>query len=543
MKRFELGDRHWSFEVRGDLVDFAWGSAGGMTQTHSRRLASPEEAEAYAEMQVVKQRALGFVEVPASPPAHESPSSSGPPERRTPEAPVSRSIRFEIAAEKRTSFRRYPRPARFHELEQRDRVVIERSGELDPEDGEKAPRRETTYDTIAEASEVYDDGVQGVRDDSHHWTQVSSSRVPVVHREPALEAQCWAAADDDPAPWSVYMDWLLEQGDPLGELATAPTNAAAKRRFDAELEELGIAHRLVTIELRHGFPRVATIKTANLDDADPTRLAFAARAVRTCGLGRFVDVLRFGLAGYTDANDWAPTLRALAEAPHPELIRELYFNAYEYTDCEISWATMGQLDGLFAPFTGLEVLHLKSGAGGTLGELDLPNLRRLIRESGGLSASEIASITTATWPALEHLEIWFGSPSYGADSTVAALRPVFDRARFPRLRHLGIVNCAWVEDAIAALAASRLLPELHSLDLSKGILARRGALLLRQHATLFRHLASIDLSANLLLPREAAQIRDVLDNVILVDQREREMEDYEEAEADGETVRYVAVGE
>lgn len=543
MKRFEQGDRHWSFEVRGDLVDFAWGKAGGMTQTHSRRLGSPEAAEAYAELQVAKQKALGFVEAVQPAPVATPSSSFEPPERRPPEAPVSRSIRFEIAAEKRTSFRRYPSPGRFHELEQRDRVVIERSGELDPEDGEKAPRRETTYDTIAEASEVYDEAVEGIRDDSVHWTQVSSSRVPVAHREPALEAQCWAAADDDPAPWSVYTDWLLEQGDPLGELATAPTTAAAKRRFDAELEELGIAHRLVAIELRHGFPRVATIKTANLDEADPTRLAFAARAVRTCGIGRFIDVLRFGLAGYADANDWAPTLRALAESPDPERIRELYFNAYDSSDCEISWAAMGTLDGLFAPFTGLEVLHLKSGAGGTLGELDLPRLRRFVRESGGLSTREIAAIVNASWPTLEHLEIWTGDPNYGADSTVATLRPVFDPARFPKLRHLGIVNSAWAEDVIDALAASKLLPQLHSIDLSKGIFARRGVELLRQHATLFRHLASIDLSQNLLLPREAAQIRDVLDNVILVDQREREMEDYEEDEADGETVRYVAVGE
>jgi hypothetical protein len=88
-----------------------------------------------------------------------------------------------------------------------------------------------------------------------------------------------------------------------------------------------------------------------------------------------------------------------------------------------------------------------------------------------------------------------------------------------------------------------ILPRLHSLDLSKGILARRGVAAFEEHAAAFRHLASIDLSENLLEHEEAARIRAVLDNVILTDQRERESEDYEEEEADGEITRYVAVGE
>ncbi len=44
-------------------------------------------------------------------------------------------------------------------------------------------------------------------------------------------------------------------------------------------------------------------------------------------------------------------------------------------------------------------------------------------------------------------------------------------------------------------------------------------------------------------PEEAARIRAVLDNVIVADQREREVEDYEAEEADGEATRFVAIGE
>lgn len=542
MRTFELGDRRWAIAVEANLVKLAWGDRGKPEQRHDRTLASPEAAIAYRDLQIAKQLELGYVEVFPAPEPVRARVPGAPTRSVEPEAPVTREIRFEIAAETRTEFRRYPKPARFMELRQRDRVLMEWNGELDHvDDPDKSPRRETTFLSIAEATEAFDDLVQSARED--RWRRVRSPEAVARHDNPALEAECWAAADDDPMPWSVYADWLLEQGDPLGELATLTSTSTAKRRIAAQLEDLGGYPEMVDVRRRHGFPRSVTIRSVDLDGADPTALAETAKALRSCSYGRFVDVFHVGLAGYSDRNDWAPTLRALAQAPHPERIRELHFDHYESTECEISWATMGDLSGLFAPFTGLEVLHLKSGAGGTLGELHLPSLRRFVRESGGLSAEEIASIMNATWPALEHLEIWTGDPNYGAASTVATLRAVFDRARFPALRHLGIVNSTWVEDVIDALAASKLLPQLHSLDLSKGIFARRGVELLRQHATLFRHLASIDLSENLLLPREAAQIRDVLDNVILVDQREREMEDYEETEADGEIVRYVAVGE
>ncbi len=535
MQRFELGDRRWAIEVKGDLVKIAWGQLGRAEQRHDRKLASHEAAAAYAEMQIAKQRELGYTE--SIPP----PAKPVPDEDARDERPTTRSIRFEIAAETQTEFRRFPKPAQFLEVEQRGRALVEWSGESEhPDDPEKSPRRETTFATIAEASDAYDEEVQSAREGG--WRQIRSSTIGEARTEPALEAQCWAASND-PAPWAVYADWLLEQGDPLGELATCPADGQANSWFGSELLELGIAPEHVSIERIHGFPRRASIKLSDEEEPDPIMLADAARAVRKCSSGRFIDSLRFGLAGYTDKNDWAPTLRALAEAPHPDRIRELRFDDYVFTDCEISWATMGDLAGLFAPFTRLELLHLKSGAGGTLGELDLPRLRTLIRESGGLAASEITAITTASWPKLRHLEIWFGSPNYGGDSTVASIRSILDAKNVPRLRHLGIVNCTWVEDAIDALAHSKILPQLHSLDLSKGILARRGVALFREHAAAFRHLASIDLTHNLLASEEAEQIRDVLDNVIVCDQRERELDDYEEDEAEGEMVRYVAVGE
>lgn len=548
MRRFELGERHWTIRLDRQTVDIVWGEPGQLEQRHSRRFGSDDLARQFVETQIARQRARGYVEVG---PISVAPAAAAEP-------PRSRSIRFEVAGETRTGYRRYPRPARFAELAQRDREVVEWTGELEaPHDPARSQRRHTRHPTVAAATAAYDEAVATIRGEDAAWRMswahsddpgelaelgaAPPVRTAPVAVEPALEAQC-VAADHDPAPWSVYADWLLEQGDPLGELATSPDAEGARLLAD-HLRALGLDANQLIVERRHGFPRRATLRVPDLDDAGPRALADAARALRSCGVGRFVDELRLGLAGFSDRNDWAPTLRALAESPSPERIRWLAFDAYDAADCEISWVTMGELGGLFAPFTGLEHLHLKSGAGGVLGELDLPNLRTFIRESGGLADVEIASIVGARWPRLEHLEIWFGSPSYGATSTVDAIRPLLDGEGPPRLRHLGIVNCAWVEDAIEALAHSALLPRLSSLDLSRGILARRGVELLRQYAPRFRHLASIDVSANLLRDDEVARIREVLDNTIPFDQRDRELDDYEEDEADGEVARYVAVGE
>ena len=58
-----------------------------------------------------------------------------------------------------------------------------------------------------------------------------------------------------------------------------------------------------------------------------------------------------------------------------------------------------------------------------------------------------------------------------------------------------------------------------------------------QNARAFRHLASIDLSENLLEPEHAAAITGVLDNVIIGEQRDYDFEDGDD------DPRYVAVGE
>ena len=159
------------------------------------------------------------------------------------------------------------------------------------------------------------------------------------------------------------------------------------------------------------------------------------------------------------------------------------------------------------------------------------SLHTLIRESGGLARKEVVEILRQELPNLAHLELWTGSRNYGAECTLADLERILAARDLPQLAHLGIVNSELVDDLIPALASSRILPQLSSLDLSRGIAATAATSALVANAHAFRHLASLDLSQNLLDATEVGRICDVLDNVIVANQRPLDDD------------RYVAVGE
>jgi uncharacterized protein (TIGR02996 family) len=542
MRRFELAEtprRFWEIGQRDTEVSLRWGSEGRTPQSHDRGFATAREAAAYVDQQIAAQLGKGYVEVG--------------PSREEPEVPLqtARSIRFERgfadADQARTSWRRHPEPRQYLEVLQEGRRIALVSGHVTAagDEPERGSRQVKQHGSIRDANAAFAEAIADAR--YQGWREVHGPATASHREHPELEARC-LEAPDDPAPWSIYADWLQAHGDPRGEIAAlqlAGRRAEARRVLGAHLAELtGSDAESFVFEYRHGFARRATIRLGPADFDDPERCDLAAltQTLLTSPMARFLDALRFGLAGFSSDNDWAPSLRAVIDSPRAPHLRELAFDAFSYEDSELSWVSYGDFTGLLERLPALEHVHIRSGAGGTLGGLQLPRLRTLIRESGGLAATEIEAIVRARWPNLEHLEIWFGAANYGAEGTIDMLGPIFAARELPRLVHLGLVNAELVEDAIDALAHSRVLPQLHSLDLSRGILARRGAALLCRHAAAFRHLASLDLSQNLLAPEDVARIRDTLDNVIVCDQRERD-DDYEEAEADGEMVRYVAVGE
>jgi uncharacterized protein (TIGR02996 family) len=525
MRRFELAGtpgRFWEITITGIQVQLRWGPIDTPGQALARPFDSETAAARYAAEQIAAQRTRGYVEVEVP--------VRGP----EPEVTVMRDQRFEWSAR---------RERRYRVLAQHGRTVFWHGGRIS-EQGEDEPDHEQvfrrSYQTVAEASAAYTEVVATLEYDG---AKPVVTRPPAsIHKNLELEAQC-LASPDSPDPWAVYADWLIAQGDPRGELAAlhlaGKTGPATNLLAHHYAELCGDEEHQYQLEFRHGFAVGATLK---LEHASLLRLDVLTKQFLDAPIARFIDSLRFGLAHFESNNNWAPTLDVVTRSEQAPRIRALRFDAYTYTDCEISWTPFGDFAFAWTRLPSLELLHIRSGAGGNLGDLVLPRLKTFIFESGGLAGHLVDSIVNAKWPALEHLEIWTGSSNYGAAASLHALRPILAGTGLPELRHLGIVNSELSDSLIPALADSRLLPQLHSLDLSRGVFARTAADALVEHAAAFRHLASIDLSDNVLEPDEIARIRAVLDNVIIGDQREREEDDDE----DGEVValgRYVSLGE
>ena len=510
-----------------------WGAAGKPAQRIDRDFVTPDAALAYTEKQIAAQLAKGYAEVAAE-------------REHAPPLPDARHARFEW----RTDAAQY-----YRDLVLSGTKVHDRSGTVDDNGRESIGTVDTRHCPTLEAAHARFDALcEETRARGGEWIDLAAraAQRTIAARQPAgllhpvtptysdLEAQCLEAPDTED-PWLVYADHLEAIGDPRGKIAAlARAGRAVSNQLrdqlvgiadDDELEEdeRGCADHEVKLvfELKFGFVRHVQVA---LDRDAKIALDVVVRRLLATPIARFVDSLRFGLTSYEGDNDWTPVLRAVVESAQARHMRALAFDAYTREDQEISWVAYGHFNGLIDQLPALAHLHVRAGPGGTLGTLPR-SLRTLIRESGGLARKEIAEILAQELPHLAHLELWTGSRHYGGECSLTDLERILEARDLPQLAHLGIVNSELVDELIPALATSRILPQLTSLDLSRGIAATDAADALVANARAFRHLAAIDLSANLLDASEVTRIRDVLDNVIVADQRPLDDE------------RYVALGE
>ncbi|MBN9519021.1 STM4015 family protein [bacterium] len=153
----------------------------------------------------------------------------------------------------------------------------------------------------------------------------------------------------------------------------------------------------------------------------------------------------------------------------------LFFGDITYDQCEMSWIQHGDVSPLLPAFPKLEVFRLRGTTGLTFGSIRHPNLKSFALESGGLAEAVLNEVWAADLPQLEHLELWLGESNYGGIDATLTLDPLLSGDLFPRLRHLGLRNCAIADDVAKAVAASPLLARLDVLDLSLGNLGDEGA--------------------------------------------------------------------
>lgn len=364
----------------------------------------------------------------------------------------------------------------------------------------------------------------------------------VTSKNPDLEAKIAADPEND-VPWKIYADWLIEKGEPWGEVIARATGGKpdTKKQKDAEAAITGGIDG-ADFTWKHGVVEEFSLISEDEPEEENTAELVLQRLLAHPA-GRLVRKLTLGLPPRVGGDiDWHydGMIEAMVTAGPLPLLESLDMSPDADHMDQPSWRRIGDLRKLWKMVPRLKELKLQGARGsddGTpvrLGDLQLPNLETFVFQSGGLDGSVPKDLGSASLPKLKHLELWFGREDYGNDGSVESLAGILSGKGLPALKTLGLMNSEWGVELIDAIAGSAILPRLEVLDLSMGTLYTDEAAALIKHAKKFAHLKKLDVSDNF-LPDEKA-LKAVLPNVEFGEQKEPDV--------DGEDVyRYSTVGE
>ena len=383
---------------------------------------------------------------------------------------------------------------------------------------------------------------------------------------------------DDVQRWLVYADWLQEVGDPRGELIAlraAKKNPKAKAHEKAHADALWGEAKFLTadepfagrtwtggwkgakpqpyesLSVALSFSKLGFVESADFQGLDEEgHIAGAVSALLEAPIGRFVRSLRFMIderyEGHTGQPNYGGIVSALVKA-RPIALQELTFDCGGY---QLSWTYSGDLGPLWPTTPHLRRLSINLGNIDLGKRIDLPKLKSLRLETGGLTAKSVKAIAAAEWPELEELVLFFGTDRYGCNVTIKDVKALL-AGKFPKLKRLSLCNSEKLQGKIAEeLVRSPLVKQLEIIDLSKGSMWDDDArTLIESVATLKK--ATVDVSENYFSPESEKALRKAFGKRILTDgQRYAEMIDSREqygqdewAIKNKETFRYAAVSE
>jgi hypothetical protein len=216
-------------------------------------------------------------------------------------------------------------------------------------------------------------------------------------------------------------------------------------------------------------------------------------------------------------------------------LQNLFIGDITYEENEMSWIQQSDVSPLLEAFPGLLHFQVRGGNGLSLGKLTHNNLQTLIVETGGMPANVIREVCYATLPNLQKLELWLGTDDYGFESTVDDLDPLLSDKLFPKLKVLGLRNSSISDQIAKKLIGAPVMNIIEVLDLSMGTLGDEGGQALLDNPAV-KNLKSLDLVHHYMSDGMMAKL-DALGIAVNMDEREQE------DEYDGESYRYVEVGE
>lgn len=192
-------------------------------------------------------------------------------------------------------------------------------------------------------------------------------------------------------------------------------------------------------------------------------------------------------------------------------IKGIFFGDITYEENEVSWIQNINHGVILNAFPNLEVYHVRGGNELSLGTLNLPKLKKLVVETGGMGENIFKEISNANLPSLEHLELWCGSSCYGFNSTaeeVAAAYRGKDQNHLPSLKYLGLRNSELADEHALLFMQDSILEKIEILDLSKGLLGNVGAEALLNHPSI-QKLRKLDLHHNFISDELATRLESI----------------------------------
>lgn len=478
MRRFENSTgRFWQIEQTDLGLRVTWGQNPGPGQQRDIRLGSGPGVAAKLDEMVAKQLALGYVEVIDE---HVVTSS--------------------LVVGKRWFAKLGNAEHSVAVAAERDRVWIWHDDIATPDEQIAASFADLKERVAKALHDGFANRMEWIRDarDPH------AAGSDVVNL--ALEAQC-EAAPDDPQPWAVLADYLVDHGDPRGAIARlfqAGHAPDAEAELTARQFQLFREARGVRIDgWRHGFARAATVEAM-----DGQRIADAVAQFLDLSLSRFVEVLTLG------DDEWRDAIAVLEQHAIGSRLRSLTLGTARHSELDSYRA--GDVSRLWQ-LPLLEHVAINAHTA-ELGTIASSSLKRFTRVASELAPAELRALRGASLPQLERLELALGQ--WYEDADLLELVDAIGKGLFPALKHLGLRACAHSLAVLQLLAGSPALAKLTSLDLSRGVAGAAEARLLRDRADQFQHLDRLNLDENYLDEADLAMLHAALPGFASHEQRD-----------------------
>lgn len=192
---------------------------------------------------------------------------------------------------------------------------------------------------------------------------------------------------------------------------------------------------------------------------------------------------------------------------HFAKLKHVFIGDMTYEQCEISWIYQVNYEEFLAAYSELETFGVRGGQGLRFGKFNLPQLKSLRIETGGLSSEAFGDIVNSksSLKSLESMSIWLGTEDYEGTVEPAQIKALIDGDDMPALSYLGLMNYDQEDEVVAVLKDHPILGRISLLDVSMGVLTDAGGqhmldndgLLKLEHINCRHHFMGNDMMAKL----------------------------------------------